>query len=185
MEDRQIVELFWDRDQQALLHTQEKYGAYCTTIAQNILENEEDAQECVNDTWLRAWNSIPPARPENLQFYLAKLVRNGSLDRYRKAHAAKRGSGAADVALEELKECVASRDDPQLSCQAKELKAAINRFVGALPARDGNIFMRRYFFLESAEVIAKRYGTTQNNVTVILSRCRRKLKKYLEKEGLL
>lgn len=185
MEDRQIVELFWDRDQQALIHTQKKYSAYCTTIAQNILENKEDARECVNDTWLCAWNTIPPNRPENLQFYLAKITRNEALDRYRKHHAAKRGGGTMDLALEELSECLASREDPQLTCQAKELEAAINRFVGSLPARDGNVFLRRYFFLESIDVITKRYGITQNHVSVILNRSRRKLKRYLEKEGLL
>jgi len=185
MEDRQIVELFWDRDQQALVHSQEKYGAYCTTVAQNILENKEDAQECVNDTWLCAWNTIPPNRPDNLRFYLAKITRNEALDRYRKHHAAKRGGGTTDLALEELSECVASREDPQRTCQAKELEAAINRFVRSLPARDGNVFLRRYFFLEEMDVIAKRCGTSRNNVSVILSRTRRKLKKYLEKEGLL
>lgn len=185
MEDKQIIELFWTRDQQALIHTQEKYGAYCTAVAQNILENAEDAQECVNDTWLNAWNTIPPNRPNDLQYYLAKITRNEALDRYRRYRAAKRGGGTVDLALEELSECVASREDPALSVQAKELETAINRFVKRLPARDGNIFLRRYFFLESLDVIAKRYGISRNHAAVILNRSRRKLKKHLEKEGLL
>lgn len=185
MEDRQIVDLFWDRDQQALIHTQEKYSAYCATIAQNILENKEDAQECVNDTWLCAWNTIPPNRPDNLQFYLAKITRNQALDRYRKEHAEKRGAGEMCLALEELAECVAAADDPQKTCQAKELEAAINRFVRSLPVREGNVFIRRYYFMESACVIGDRYGMTPNHVAVILSRVRGKLKKHLKKEGLL
>ena len=185
MEDKRIVELFWDRDPQALVHSQEKYGAYCGCIARNILGNEEDAQECVNDTLLYAWNAIPPARPDNLQFYLAAITRNEALDRYRKDHALKRGGGETAVALDELAECIASDQDPQKSCQAKELEGAINRFAGSLPARDGNIFIRRYFFLESLEDIAARYGIRKGNLSVILSRIRSKLKKYLEKEGFL
>lgn len=185
MEDKQIVELFWERNQQALIHSQEKYGTYCNCIARNILGNDEDAKECVNDTLLYAWNAIPPAKPENLQFYLAAITRNEALDRYRKDHAIKRGGGETAVALEELAECVASDQDPQKTCQAKELETAINRFTRALPVREGNVFIRRYFFLESSAVIADRYGMTANHVAVILSRIRKKLKKYLEKEGFL
>ena len=185
MEDQRIVELFWDRDQQALVHTQEKYGAYCNCIARNILGNDEDAKECVNDAFLYAWNAIPPAKPDNLQFYLAAITRNGALDRYRKDHALKRGGGETAVALEELAECVASDHDPQMTCQAKELEGAINRFVRSLPARDGNIFIRRYYFLESTDDITARFGINKGSLSVILSRTRAKLKKYLEKEGFL
>lgn len=185
MEDQRIVELFWDRDPQALVHSQEKYGAYCGSIARNILGNEEDAQECVNDTLLYAWNAIPPARPDNLQFYLATITRNEALDRYRKDHALKRGGGKTAVALEELAECIASDQDPQKSCQAKELEKTIDRFVRSLPARDGNIFIRRYYFLESLDEISVRYRISKGSLSVILSRTRGKLKKYLEKEGFL
>lgn len=185
MEDKQIVEQFWDRDPQALVHSQEKYGAYCSCIARNILGNEEDAKECVNDTLLYAWNAIPPARPEKLQFYLATVTRNNALDRYRKDHAQKRGGGVINTAMEELAECMSDGDSPQELYQAKELEMTINRFVRSLPARDGNIFIRRYFFLESPAEIGRRYSMTNNHVTVSLSRTRAKLKKYLEKEGFL
>lgn len=185
MEDQRIVELFWERNQQALVYSQEKYGDYCLRIARNILLDPEDAEECLNDTLLFAWNSIPPAKPEKLQFYLAAITRNEALSRYRKIHAIKRGGGETAVALEELAECVASDQDPQKTCQAKELETAINRFTRALPVREGNVFVRRYFFLESSAVIADRYGMTANHVAVILSRIRKKLKKYLEKEGFL
>ena len=185
MEDQRIVELFWDRDPQALVHSQEKYGAYCGCIARNILDNEEDAQECVNDTLLYAWNAIPPARPENLQFYLATITRNEALDRYRKDHALKRGGGKVTVALDELAESIASDQDPQKTCQAKELEGAINGFVRSLPDMEGNIFIRRYYFLDSLEDIAARYGISKGSLSVILSRTRKKLKKYLEKEGFL
>ena len=185
MEDSRIIELFWQRDEQALLHTQEKYGAYCTRLARNILDDEEDAVECVNDTWLRVWSSIPPERPKHLQYFLARITRNLALDRYRQEHAVKRGGGTTDVALEELSQVLASRDDPQKSCEAKELESAINRFVGRLPRREGDLFIRRYYFLESISDIAQRFGLTTNHVTVILSRTRRKLKAHLEKEGLL
>lgn len=185
MEDKLIIELFWERDPQALVHSQEKYGAYCTAVAKNILENQEDAMECVNDTLLYAWNAIPPARPEKLQFYLATVTRNQALDRYRREHAQKRGGGVVNTALEELTECLSSGDSPQELYQAKELEEAINRFVRSLPARDGNIFIRRYFFLESLDQIAERYGVRKASLSVTLSRTRGKLKKYLEKEGFL
>lgn len=184
MEDKQIVELFWERDPQALLHSQEKYGAYCLKVAQNILP-AEDAEECVNDTWLQAWSAIPPARPENLQFYLATVTRNQALDRYRKDHAQKRGGGVVNTALEELAECLTSGENPQELYQAKELEGAINRFVRSLPVRDGNIFIRRYYFLESLDEISVRYRISKGSLSVILSRTRAKLKKCLEKEGFL
>lgn len=185
MEDQKIITLFWDRDEGALAAVQEKYGSYCHQIARNILQDEEDCGECVNDTWLRAWNSIPPARPDNLRFFLARITRNLALDRYRAESAAKRGGGAAALALEELAECTAAGETTEQQYFAKELQETVNRFVRSLPEREGNIFIRRYFFLETAAQIAERYGITASHATVILSRTRKKLHTFLKKEGLL
>lgn len=185
MEDMQIIALYWQRDESAVAESLSRYGAYCEQIARNILADPEDAKECVNDALLRAWNGIPPARPDNLQFYLAKITRNLALDRYRMQTAAKRGKGVTQIALEELSQCAVDPDDPQLHCQAKELEMAVNRFVISLPEREGNVFIRRYFFMEKAKTIGRRYGISENYVMVILSRTRRKLKDFLKKEGLI
>lgn len=183
MEDGQIVALYWNRDEHAIVETDRKYGLYCRSIAQNILHSKEDSEECVNDVWLRAWNSMPPQRPSKLTAFLAKITRNLAFDRYKAAKAQKRGGGEVEAVLEELGECVGSVVSAESHYFVKELSMAVGVFVRRLPEREGNIFIRRYFFTESAEQIGKRYGVTANNVTVILSRCRKKLWEYLQKEG--
>ena len=172
MEDRQIIELYWQKNADAISETASKYGAYCFTIAENILHNTEDSEECVNDTWLHAWNAIPPQKPNILRLFLAKITRNLSFDRFNARNAEKRGGGEIALVLE-------------AAYEAKELREAIQRFVRALPEREGNVLVRRYFFVEPVADIAKRYGLTENNVMVILSRTRRKLKAHLLKEGYL
>ena len=183
MEDRQIVELYWQKNTAAISETADKYGAYCFTIAENILQNAEDSEECVNDTWLHAWNAMPPKRPNALRMFLAKITRNLSFNRFHAKNAKKRGGGEITLVLDELSECLAGGANVEAAYEAAELEECIRRFVRALPERDRNVFVRRYFFTEPAAAIAKRYGLTGNNVTVILSRTRKKLKQELTKEG--
>ena len=183
MEDSKIVELYWHKNENAIKETNSKYGAYCFAIADNILHNKEDSEECVNDTWLNAWNAMPPQKPTKLQMFLAKITRNLSFNRFNARSAEKRGGGEIVLVLDELAECLASESDVISEYEAKELGQCIRRFVCSLPERDGNVFVRRYFFTEPVAEIAKRYDLTENNVMVILSRTRTKLKKNLIKEG--
>ena len=183
MTDEQIIGMYYDRREEALKETEARYGKYCFRVADAVLKNREDAEECVNDTWLRAWNAIPPAYPKCLRMFLAKITRNLSFNRYQLKHAAKRGDGEMEAVLEELGECVADRTDIEGQILAKELGQSITRFVYGLSEREGNVFVRRYFFMESAADIAKKYGLKENHVSVILSRTRKALKEYLEKEG--
>lgn len=183
MDDNQIIDLYWQRKDAAIRETSRKYGAYCFSIAENILKCREDSEECVNDTWLQTWNSIPPQRPNIFRMYLAKITRNLSFNRYQAQHAAKRGGGEISLVLDELSECIPGAPDTAELYQQKELKQCMSRFVRNLPERDGNIFIRRYFFTESISEIAKHYHLTENNVIVILSRTRRKLRLWLKKEG--
>ena len=185
MEDSQIIALYWDRDGDAIRKTEETYGGYCLTVANNILHNTEDAEECVNDTWFHAWNAIPPQRPKRLKFFLARITRNLALDRWHAMTAEKRGGCGIAPVLEELAECADPSSNPEDELDAKELSDAIRKFVRTLPEREGNLFIRRYFFTESVRQIAERYGLTDNHVMVLLSRTRKKLKAYLTKEGFL
>lgn len=183
MEDYQIVELYWLRNESAILETGRKYGVYCHSLAYNILRNSEDSEECVNDTWMKAWSSIPPNRPVKLGMFLAKIVRNLAFNRYKEKSAQKRGGGELPLVLEELAECLSEGSGAESEYFERELQRSINAFVRGLPERDGNVFIRRYFFCESAAVIGKKYGLSENNVLVILSRTRKKLKKHLVEEG--
>ena len=185
MEDTQIIELYWQKNENAISESTNKYGAYCFTIADNILHNTEDSEECVNDTWLRAWNAIPPKRPGRLALFLGTITRNLALDRWKEKHTMKRGNGEMMLALDELAECLNGGTDTETAYEAKELQQCIRHFIRSLPERDGNVLVRRYFFVEPVADIAKRYGLTENNVMVILSRTRRKLKAHLLKEGYL
>ena len=184
MEDYQIIELYFQRNADAIKETDSKYGSYCFTIANNILHNIEDSEECVNDTWFHAWNVMPPQRPTRLRLFLAKITRNLSFNRFQAQSAKKRGGGEIHLVLDELAECIAHESDIENEYMAKELGEYIRLFVRTLPERDGNIFIRRYFFTEPISAIANRYQMSANNVMVILSRTRKKLKVHLEKEGL-
>ncbi len=185
MTDERIIELFWQRDESAVNETVLKYGSYCRIVAKNVLGSLEDCEECLNDTWLRAWNSIPPQRPQNLKMFLAKIARNLAFDRYRKQSAEKRGGGETSLILEELSECISSGNSVENTVLSKEIGVAINKFLGTLSERDRNIFVRRYFFSEATETIAKKYALSANNIMVILTRTRKKLKEYLTGEELL
>ena len=183
MDDSQIIELYLQRNTDAVSETAKKYGTYCLAIAERILHNTEDAEECVNDTWLQAWNAIPPQNPNVLRLFLAKITRNLSFDRLNSKNAKKRGGGEIALILDELEECIGGGTDPEAAYEEKELRQCIRLFVRTLPEREGNVLVRRYFFAESVAEIAKRYGLSENNVMVILSRTRKKLKAHLKKEG--
>lgn len=185
MEDNRIIELYWNREADAIKETSNKYGAYCFSIANHILHSQEDAEECVNDTWLRAWNAMPPHKPKKLQMFLAKITRNLSFDCFHTRIAQKRGGGEIDLVLDELAECLASESDVAMEYEYKELGRFIRQFVNRLPVRERNIFLRRYFFTDPVADISARFGLSENNVMVILSRTRKKLKDYLQKEGLI
>ena len=183
MDDNRIIDLYWQRSENAITETDKKYGAYCNTVAFNILQNKEDAEECVNDTWLGAWDAIPPNRPSVLRAFLAKITRNLSINRLEKRMAEKRGGAAVFIVLEELEECIGGQSDIEGIVESHELEELIRRFVRKLPERDSNLFVRRYFFTDSIASIAERYRISENYVMVILSRTRRKLRKELIKEG--
>ena len=185
MTDEKIIHLFTTRDQRGVVEIHKKYGGYCFKIANSILENQEDAKECVNDTLMKTWNSIPPAKPNHLKLFVAKITRNLAFNVYKAKHALKRGGGETEAVLEELQECIAGNHDVEAHMAAEELKKTINDFVRTLPEREGNIFIRRYFYVEPIKAIAGRYLLSESNVRVILNRTRAKLKERLEKEGYL
>lgn len=178
MDDQKIIDLFFLRSEQAIGAVSARYGSYCRAIAGNILNNDCDAEECINDTYLRLWNTIPPEKPANLKLYIAKILRNAALDRYRANSAQKRSSGMDEV-LDELSEVLPGGDNPEEAYLAKELADAMRSFVSLLPRRESDLFIRRYFFAESIQSIARRYGLTAHNVSVILSRVRQKLREHL------
>ena len=182
MLDSQIIELYEARDERAISETAAKYGSLCKSIAHNILQNLQDAEECVNDTWLRTWNSIPPAKPIPLKPYVAKITRNLAIDKYRIEHREKRGYGEISVAYDEISEITASGYRIEDAWREQDFIDMINAFLGTLPDRDRNVFVRRYFFADGAPDIAKRFGISQGNVLKILSRTRKKLKNYLDME---
>lgn len=184
MEDGRILALFQGRDEAAIQAVGEKYGSYCAAVAGKILDDPQDVEEVVSDTWLRAWDSIPPNRPVSLKLYLARIARNLAFDRFRSRCREKRGGGAVVLALEELRECAAP-GQPGDSLDARELAGAVNTFLKKLPRREREVFLRRYFHLETAPEINRELGISEGNVRAILSRTRKKLRAYLIKEGLI
>lgn len=183
MKDREIVNLYWERNSNAIKETEFKYGRYCKMIAKNILGNDEDAEECVNDTYVNTWNSIPPNRPNILSTYLGKITRNLSFDRFRHRHAAKRGGGEIELVLEELAECVSGVDRVEQEVEKKELVRAINEFLDTISHEKCSIFLCRYWYAVSISEIATRFGMSEENVSVTLNRIRSKMKNYLKERG--
>ena len=184
MEDHQIIELYWARSQQAIEESDRKYGPYCTSIARGILERAEDAEECVNDTWFRAWNAMPPQRPSILSAFFGRLTRNLSLDRWRRERAAKRGGSQVEPALHELADCLPDNRTPDQALEARETAALISDFLRRQGELDRKLFVRRYFHLESPAELARRFGLTAGQVNTRLHRTRQRLKLELEKEGI-
>lgn len=185
MEDEQIVQLYWERSDRAISETAYKYGTYCRSIAQNILQNPEDAEEIVNDTWLGAWNAMPPHRPGVLSTFLGKLTRRISIDRFRTQTRHKRGGDTVTLALEELNECVPGGQDIQQELEQRELVRAIDRFLDTLPDRERRIFLCRYWYLDDIAAISARFGFTRSKVKSMLYRIRNKLRTHLQEEGYL
>ena len=183
MDDNGIIQLYWDRNVQAISVTSEKYGHYCKAIAKNILNNEEDAEECVNDTYLNAWNSMPTHWPEQLATFLGKITRNVSFNKYKHDHAQKRGGGEIVLVLDELADCVSGVDNIEQIIDHQELSKAINSFVRSLSTKKRDIFVRRYWYADSVSEIAKDYGMLQGSVSKMLERTRKQLKAYLTERG--
>ncbi len=184
MDDKQIVDLYWQRNQTAIDETATKYGPYCHSIAYNILDNNADAEESVNDTYLDAWNSMPPHRPSVLSTFLGKITRRISIDRWRRRNAEKRGGGQITVVLDELEECVADGKSVEQEVEAKMLADVINSFVKSLPDTEQRVFLCRYWYIDSVESIAKEFGFSHSKVKSMLYRTREKLRARLIKEGL-
>lgn len=183
MDDKNIVQLYWDRNEQAISVTADKYGHYCTSIARNILFDEEDAKECVNDTYFNAWTSMPPQRPRSLTAFLGRITRNLSLNRYKYKVADKRGGGQAVLVFEEIAQLVSDKDSVEQEIIKKELIETLDSFLEKLPADKRCIFVRRYWYFDSISDIAKQFDMTENNVSVTLNRLRMKLHKYLLERG--
>lgn len=184
MNDEALVRQFWDRKEDAIRVAKKQYGAYCLYVAENILQNRLDAEECLNDALLAAWNSVPPQRPRNLKTYLGKLTREIALDRWRKNRAQKRIAPETTVSLDELEELVGTSTVEE-AAEAAELAHEISLFLRRLPQTQRDLFIRRYWYCDSIEQLCKRYGFGKSKVTVTLKRARDKLAEHLKKEGYL
>ncbi len=184
MEDSQIINLYFARSERAIQETDTKYGAYCYSIAYNLLANREDAEESVSDTYLSAWNAIPPRRPPVLAAFLGKITRNISIDRWRKHRAFKRGIGQIEIALDELGECVSGGESVEDTAIRKEILDSLNRFCAGLNDTERNVFLCRYWYLDSMEEIAEKSGFSVSKVKSMLFRIRKRLNAQLEKENL-
>lgn len=184
MDDSAILDLYWGRSEEAISETDQKYGSYCYSIAYNILTNNEDAEESVSDTYLAAWNTIPPKRPAVLATFLGKITRRFSIDRWRSRHTDKRGGGELPLALEELDQCLADRTTTEMAYERKRFAIVLNRFLDSLPETERRVFLCRYWYLDPIADIAKQFGFTASKVTSMLHRTRKKLGAALEKEGL-
>ncbi len=183
MDDKAIVELYFARSEKAISETANKYGGYCYSIANNILSNKEDSEESVNDTYLAAWNNMPPRHPSILATFLGKITRYISLDRWKSRSAYKRGGGEVTLALEELDEFLSSGESTEEVVEKKELIRSINRFLDNLPETERNLFVCRYWYLDPVQQIADRYGFTLSKTASMIRRTREKLYKQLKKEG--
>lgn len=183
MEDSEIVDLYWRRSEQAIAETSIKYNAYCKTIAANILPDDGDVAECLNDAYLQIWNSIPPTRPNSFTAFLGRIVRNIALHRYEYNKAQKRNP-TVETVLIELDDCIAGSDSAEKEYEAKQIACAINDFLSALEIENRIMFVRRYWHLESIEKVARNCNVTESTVKSSLFRTRKKLKAYLEKEGI-
>lgn len=184
MEDKEIIELYWSRDETAITETSSKYGRYCYSIAWNILHRREDAEECENDTYLAAWETMPPRRPSRLAVFLGKITRNIALDCYDYQKAQKRSGNMLEL-LSELSECVVARNEPAHDLEAKETAESINRFLGQQSRLNRMIFVRRYWYADSVSAIAERFQLSESRVKSSLFRTRKKLRQFLEAEGVI
>ncbi|MBR5322238.1 MAG: sigma-70 family RNA polymerase sigma factor [Clostridia bacterium] len=183
MDDKLIIDLFWNRNEDAITETQEKYGKYCFSIAFNILKSDSDAEECVNDTYMNAWNSIPPTRPNVLSLFLGKITRNLSLNKYYHNRAVKRTT-VIEETLDEVADFISSDGNFDTISEELVLKDVINRFLASLNKQNRIVFVRRYWYLSSVKEIANSCGLSETNVKVKLTRLRKSFKTFIEKEGI-
>lgn len=183
MEDKEIVDLYWDRNELAVSRTDEKYGPYLFKIAYNILADQEDSQESVNDTYLKAWNSMPPNRPNVLSSYLGKITRNLSIDTYRMRHRQKRIHSEYALSLSELSDCISGGNTTEETAEVHILAEALNRYIRNLSPEIRDVFVGRYYFMDSMKDIAAYHGMSVPKVKSILHRTRLGLKQYLRQEG--
>lgn len=185
MEDKDIVDLYWERNEQAIARTDEKYGSYLFKIAYNILADQEDSRESVNDTYFRAWNSMPPSRPNVLSTYLGKITRNLSIDLYRGKHRKKRVNSEYMLSLTELQECISSGNTTEEMAEIHLLAESLNRYIRTLSPEVRDVFVGRYYFMDSMKDIASYHGMSISKVKSILHRTRLELKQYLRQEGFI
>lgn len=183
MKDEEIIDLYWTRQENAINETDKKYGRYCRTISFNILQNNEEVRECINDTYLNAWNSIPPKKPNILKIYLGKITRNLSINQYKRKNSQKRDY-TLEIALEELEECISSNSDVEEELHYNELVNRINCFLSELKEEKRSIFIQRYWYLYSIKQISDNNNMAENNVKIILWRLRKQLADYLKEGGL-
>ncbi len=184
MEDEAIIGLYWARDEGAIAASDEKYGRLCRKLSLDILDSREDAEECVNDTWRRAWDTIPPQRPGSLRAYLARIARNLSIDRWRARRAEKRGGGL-DALLEELEDCLPAAPSAEEAAEARETAQAIDRWLDGLSPADRTAFLRRYWYGQRVDRVAKQAGCSPNSMAKRLGRLRDGLRRALEQEGIV
>lgn len=183
MEDARIIGLYWARDEEAIPASDEKYGGLCRTLSRNILGSPEDAEECVNDTWHRAWDTMPPQRPQSLRAYFVAITRNLSLNRWHRARAEKRGGGL-EVLLAELEECLPAAESVEDAVASRELSRAIDRWLDGLALADQEAFLWRYWYGQQVAEVARQAGCSPNTMTKRLGRLRESLRRALEQEGI-
>lgn len=185
MEDSKIIDLYWERDETAIDETVKKYSRYCHSISFNILHNRDDAEECVNDTYLKTWNAIPPKRPNCLATFLGRITRNLSLDKFKKYSAEKRGHGQMEIALSELDEVLPSTTNVEQAIDEKELVKLLDEFLGGLPKQKRIMFVQRYWYLMPIKTIAEQLSMSESKVKSALFRIRHELKSHFEREGVV
>ncbi|MBR4742852.1 MAG: RNA polymerase sigma factor [Oscillospiraceae bacterium] len=183
MEDARIIDLYWQRDESAISETAAKYGKYLHSISYGILRNEEDAEECVSDTYAGAWQAMPPHRPSVLSAFLGKITRRISISLWRKRSAEKRGGGETALALDELEECVSGEGDAESEAELRELREKLNAFLRALSPTERQVFLRRYWYMDPVADIAGRFACSESRIRSMLYRTRKKLRAMLEEEG--
>ncbi len=185
MDDRELVELYWQRNERAISETETRYGAYCRAIARGVLGNDADAEECCNDVWAAAWNAMPPHRPNDLRAFLARITRNLALKRLRALTAEKRGGGETALALEELEEIIPAGTTLDEEIEARELARKLDEFLGTLGVTERRVFLCRYWYFDDLRDIASRFGMGESRVKMMCKRTRDKLRLFLRKEDLL
>ncbi len=184
MEDKRLIQLYWDRKESAIIETHRAYGGFCMNLAMNILSLKEDAEECVNDSYYVVWNKIPPTLPHSFRAFLGRIVRNLSIDRFRKNRAQKRYNGI-ELLLSELEECIPGGESPEAHWERKELAEVIGQWLDSLNREDRTLFIRRYWFCEPLQTLAKEHRLLPNTLAQKMMRLRQSLKEALEREGVV